>query len=1202
MSRTFGCWLTLSEDEKLSCFEAKSAPRRGLQYQTQKLSAWRVAGKLQEEWNRIAPEIKSRTDNINFRSSISPGNPENALIRWELYLVGKTPEASKLKPTIVAECGDVVLAKKACKALQDMKKHSLEPLLGTYDMHYAQAQIRLRAEPNGIVSPSLSSADGHYSLCGQQIIISSCLGAETPIFTTSTIGGAILIGGTYYALTAAHAFPERIFDRPTSNEGAQIGKNPPHPGDESLKNDATVSDSAPTPRGLLRLTRSVYIQKCDRNSINPEDLSIPAQPSTGAAALINSASQHVMLNRNQDWALVPIENYRFMCENKFTSPTGSILHVTGISENIPPGPVIIATGVSDPAVSTVSQTTSLLLLPGCEQLQIVWSAEKPSAPGDCGSWVIDGNGKVCAMVVAASEDDDEIYCLPLAPIFRNIQEQIGSEGQPEMPLDDELLAKNDKDSSVDGLHKGQSLTVIGWRSLLSGDSKSTMNGYTPIRQERSTNVDVLIEPEFSQSKTGPRHAEPERDIQSTIPGMQKEEAVSVTTTSAAQNETEKSIKVGEPSAGHDSQMEKQNTRLSSNRDSESRSLSGPGINQKSQDKLATATTLSFQSPELESRSPPSRERERETFVREEIRERPRSPPAILREEHIVTSADPVVLARRAQENFKFVPRPRSRSPSPEPERKVGGDDTIIREEPKIISRPPSRTSESEQDENGERIIFRRHKRINDRRPPRPPRPRERDVQPPPPREVNSSRDIRRDKDDRGDVENYKLRLKARFLQLGESRDAVACRNNNIAGYSPGQIQSLLEVESDNTQSATERPKATHQTNTFSSNRPGPQPATRQTPHQLADRPFHHPDHMDIPKPSYRPSDLHNSRHPFSSLDRFKKVSRKDISPQSLEEFGIQWHWDPHDDYYIRMALVSDSQMQRLREHTQRTFNGDSANKIRSRPPLSGPADTYVYAPWRRYVDDLDIDRYDDRRQYRESFHETEYPERRRSISRVHTTFPRRQRSQDQHEREMAFARRLREHEPGIAIRAVEERYRKQVEQQKSIDSNCRVLDLEFEAMVQDLFWDAGISPETCDTLIKMHQDKEAKIRAHSHGGAHHNHSADHCSNCNGSTSATPGGKGEEDDKNRERLTCSMKVEIDGVIMPCAKTFREDDALRRHEQNHLSQAPYYVEESGEVKRPLQRQDSPRTGYTDIKRYVERVEDPDTRYMQRVREYS
>lgn len=397
------------------------------------------------------------------------------------------------------------------------------------------------------------------------------------------------------------------------------------------------------------------------------------------------------------------------------------------------------------------------------------------APGDCGSWVIDGNGKVCAMVVAASEDDDEIYCLPLAPIFRNIQAQIGSEGQPEMPLDGELLAKPDQDSSIDGLHKGQSLTVNGLRSSPSGDSNGTMIGHTPIRQERSTNDDVLIDSDSSHSQPHPRRAESERNIKSTTPGMQNEEGAPVKNTSAADEETEKSTKVGEPSAGHNSQMDKQKTPLSSNRDSKSRSFSGLGINQKAQEKRATASTVSFRFPELESSSALSRERERETLVREGIREKPRSPPTFLREDYGRTSAGPVVLARREREDIEFAPRPRPRSPSPEPERKVDKDQVIIRE------RPPSWIREREQKVDREDIMIRRDETVNDRR--LPPREREReetnfrrddkerDVQPSPPRESNFSREeiiIRRDEDDRGEVENFVRRLIARFLQLGES--------------------------------------------------------------------------------------------------------------------------------------------------------------------------------------------------------------------------------------------------------------------------------------------------------------------------------------------------------------------------------------------------------------------------------------------------
>jgi hypothetical protein len=380
MSPTFGCWFTLSEADKSLCFDAKSGPKRLLQYQGQKLCAWPVAGKLREEWNRVAEQVKARTETINFQRLISPAKPNHATVRWVLYLAGKVPDPGSLLPIIVAESADIEIAKRACKALQDMKKHSLAPLLGSYGMHFAQVQIRLRAEPTEVVSPLPSDADDRSSLCGQQILISSHFGAEAPAFTTSTLGGAIIVGRTCYGLTAAHAFPEHTPHHQTRDEHAHVRTESQDQLDGSFKSNTHVADSATSPPTLRYL---VYVQKCDGGVIDPETLSIPdpPPPDISKASLINSVSHRVIFNRSQDWALVPIENDRFLRENKFTSPDGTVTHITGITEDIPPGPVVIATGVSDPAFSSVSETTSLLLLPGCEQPQIVWSAEKHS--GEC---------------------------------------------------------------------------------------------------------------------------------------------------------------------------------------------------------------------------------------------------------------------------------------------------------------------------------------------------------------------------------------------------------------------------------------------------------------------------------------------------------------------------------------------------------------------------------------------------------------------------------------------------------------------------------------------------------------------------------------------------------------------------------------------------------------------------------------------------
>ena len=107
------------------------------------------------------------------------------------------------------------------------------------------------------------------------------------------------------------------------------------------------------------------------------------------------------------------------------------------------------------------------------------------------------------------------------------------------------------------------------------------------------------------------------------------------------------------------------------------------------------------------RGPPTRERERETRVREEVieRERPGPPPAFLQEGYGRTTAGPVVLRKRETEDFEFAPR--RRSPSPEPERTREREEIIIRRD-ESEQRPPPRRREPSRER--EEIIIRRDER------------------------------------------------------------------------------------------------------------------------------------------------------------------------------------------------------------------------------------------------------------------------------------------------------------------------------------------------------------------------------------------------------------------------------------------------------------------------------------------------------------
>ena len=115
--------------------------------------------------------------------------------------------------------------------------------------------------------------------------------------------------------------------------------------------------------------------------------------------------------------------------------------------------------------------------------------------------------------------------------------------------------------------------------------------------------------------------------------------------------------------------------------------------------------------ELDYRSrPPPRDRERTTYLKEEVRVKEHSPPDFLREDYGRTSSGPVVLRAREREDFEFVPRPRRRSPSPEVGRTIEREEIVVRKEPEYRREPPPPARDYEREE----IIVRRDDRAPER--------------------------------------------------------------------------------------------------------------------------------------------------------------------------------------------------------------------------------------------------------------------------------------------------------------------------------------------------------------------------------------------------------------------------------------------------------------------------------------------------------
>ncbi|KAK5071057.1 hypothetical protein LTS08_000308 [Lithohypha guttulata] len=404
-------------------------------------------------WQEDSSEIRKVTGSKNFRKLVWNDKSVKSIekpINLVLYLVGESPDVSTLKPTIVVECQNKKAAKKASEILEGMKQYGMELLLGNFDISYREVDLRLRSDWGS--APSTTPDARHpvsSSICGAQavIVFRPRDTVDVTTYKTSTIGGAILLDGVYYALTTAHAFTDDERSAPmdftmSSEELSSLEEDSDlDPVSSNSRSAGSTIQDTKNKRSLSRHIRDVHVQNADY--IDPDDLSVPNQPTT-AATLLNSESSNVILNQQEDWALIPIENPAFKTPNHYIDSGGQSQLVESIAQDLYTGQVTAVTGVS-PRAKTKFSMQSLMLLPGSDNLSIVWSASLRSAPGDCGSWVVDEQGRACAMIVAASDEDQEVFCLPLAPIFSSIQRRMKTMQTPSMP------AQNNQDGHTSNL-------------------------------------------------------------------------------------------------------------------------------------------------------------------------------------------------------------------------------------------------------------------------------------------------------------------------------------------------------------------------------------------------------------------------------------------------------------------------------------------------------------------------------------------------------------------------------------------------------------------------------------------------------------------------------------------------------------------------------------------------------------------------------
>ena len=124
----------------------------------------------------------------------------------------------------------------------------------------------------------------------------------------------------------------------------------------------------------------------------------------------------------------------------------------------------------------------------------------PTDPGDCGAWTIDEESKASAMVIAASEEDREIFCLPLAPIINSIRHHLDAHANPTMDVESGHLSPTSKTSLSQEIHNGGK-SVFGNPLVLTEGEQQGQQAEEYVIAERSSTSALLSDSTVQKSRT-----------------------------------------------------------------------------------------------------------------------------------------------------------------------------------------------------------------------------------------------------------------------------------------------------------------------------------------------------------------------------------------------------------------------------------------------------------------------------------------------------------------------------------------------------------------------------------------------------------------------------------------------------------------------------------------------------------------------------
>jgi hypothetical protein len=378
MKKTY--WEGLDEPTKKSCVG------RGLPQIYNGKAAWEPAGCLSKRWeDDFHTSVKSAHNDNNQHVYKKKDKHAAVTVSFRLYLLGPVDRPAASKPSVVVSSDNPRIT---IRTISVLKKHKEIEKLG-FDFVADGNKIRILTGTSG------SGPESHFhnatlmTTCGLRII-----SAPVPVYRESeakrsTLGGVLVLGGHYYGLTVAHTF---LHDFGGDDSGYSSSNDASSASEEST-DEGNVADEEPALQPLAityaPTISAVYLDNQNRPSTNPTALireSLYPRESVSSISLIGhtdvtlqnfqrteSSPDSRWFCLDSDWALIEIQDSRFMLPNTFvTNSEERTVRSFCTKDNHPEGGLMVLRGNKEIVHAAAPRNLAGISLPWSRDFVDVW--------------------------------------------------------------------------------------------------------------------------------------------------------------------------------------------------------------------------------------------------------------------------------------------------------------------------------------------------------------------------------------------------------------------------------------------------------------------------------------------------------------------------------------------------------------------------------------------------------------------------------------------------------------------------------------------------------------------------------------------------------------------------------------------------------------------------------------------------------------